>query len=47
MSKNIITIDVDKLQEELEAQELMLDEAEWMAVIVSLKRAEVKDEPTR
>ena len=41
MSNSIITIDIDKLEKELEAQEFAIDEAEWNSLLISIKRAEV------
>ena len=38
---NRITIDVDTLQHELEAQELYLDEAQWLSIVDALRKAEV------
>ena len=39
---NIIVVDVDKLQVELQAQELFLSEAQWLSIVESLRKAEVK-----
>lgn len=40
---NILIIDIDKLEDELKAQELHLSEDQWMSLIVSLKRAGVQE----
>ena len=44
-NRHIITIDIDRLQIELEAQELYLDEAQWLSLIQSIKKAEVYNTP--
>jgi hypothetical protein len=38
---NAILIDIDTLETELKAQELFLSEAEWNAILASIKRAEL------
>ena len=37
-----LTIDIDKFEQELKAQELSLSEDQWMSIIVSLKRSELQ-----
>lgn len=41
--EHLMTIDVDKLEQELKDQELHLSQDQWMSVVVSLKRASVTD----
>jgi hypothetical protein len=44
MTANLLTINVDKFEQELRDQELYLSEDQWLSIIESLKRATVKPE---